>query len=163
MTPLRSLDLSLRVITPMACGNADFLAEVRPPSFRGAARLWLRILLGGIFGEDYAAVRAVENCVFGDTTHRSSFAVRTLDSPATGPLPGDPAEAPGLAYLYKAISPLPLPAAAGTAMRWSKAPSGWQRHCRRWASAPRPAPATVSGCLTCPDNRSWTSNSMPVP
>jgi hypothetical protein len=56
MTPLRSLDLSLRVITPMACGNADFLAEVRPPSFRGAARLWLRILLDGIFGEDCAAV-----------------------------------------------------------------------------------------------------------
>ena len=100
MTPLRSLDLSLRVVTPMACGNADFLAEVRPPSFRGAARLWLRVLLGGIFGEDYAAVRAVENRVFGDTTHRSSFAVRTLDSPATGPLPSDPADAPGLAYLY---------------------------------------------------------------
>ncbi len=100
MTQLRSLDLTLRVVTPMACGNADFLAEVRPPSFRGVSRLWLRILLGGIFGEDYQSVRTVENLVFGDTTRRSSFAVRTLDEPATGPLPIDPAEAPGLAYLY---------------------------------------------------------------
>ena len=31
---------------------------------------------------------------------RSSFAVRTVDLPATGPLPIDPAEAPGLAYLH---------------------------------------------------------------
>jgi CRISPR-associated protein Cmr1 len=84
----------------MACGNADFLAEVRPPSFRGVARFWLRALLGGVFGEDYQAVRTVENLIFGDTTRRSSFAVRTLDLPKTGQLPIDPAEAPGLAYLY---------------------------------------------------------------
>ncbi len=84
----------------MACGNADFQAEVRPPSFRGVARFWLRALLGGIFGEDYQTVRRVENLIFGDTTRRSSFAVRTPDSPATGQLPVDPAEAPGLAYLY---------------------------------------------------------------
>lgn len=84
----------------MACGNADFLAEVRPPSFRGAGRFWLRALLGGIWGEDYQTVRTVENLVFGDTTRRSSLAVRTLDNPATGQLPIDPTEAPGLAYLY---------------------------------------------------------------
>lgn len=100
MAQLRSLDLTLRVVTPMACGNADFLAEVRPPSFRGVARFWLRALLGGIWGEDYQAVRTVENLIFGDTTRRSSIAVRTLDEPATGQLPIDPAEAPGLAYLY---------------------------------------------------------------
>ncbi|MFN3334141.1 MAG: type III-B CRISPR module RAMP protein Cmr1 [Caldilinea sp.] len=100
MTQLRSIDLTLRVVTPMACGNADFLAEVRPPSFRGAGRFWLRALLGGIWGEDYQAVRTVENLIFGDTTRRSSLAVRTLDNPATWQLPIDPTEAPGLTYLY---------------------------------------------------------------
>ena len=50
MASLQSLELMLRVVTPMACGNADFLAEVRPPSFRGVARYWHRTLLGGILG-----------------------------------------------------------------------------------------------------------------
>jgi CRISPR-associated protein Cmr1 len=103
MPALQFLDLHLQTVTPMACGGADLQPEVRPPSFRGMLRYWLRVLLGGVFGADLGAMRSVENGVFGSTQQKSRFAIRTLDFPSTGPMPVDRAEAPGIGYLYHAI------------------------------------------------------------
>jgi CRISPR-associated protein Cmr1 len=103
MPPLQFLDLHLQTVTPTAIGGADLQPEVRPPSFRGMLRYWLRLLLGGVLGEDLSAIGSVENAVFGSTQQKSSFAVRTLDFPGTGPIPVERAEVPGVGYLWHAI------------------------------------------------------------
>jgi CRISPR-associated protein Cmr1 len=97
------MDVELEALTPVMMGGADFRAEVRPPSFRGMARVWLRALLGGIFGDDPAAVHAVERVVFGGTAQRSAVAIRTLSQPAVGALPVDRSEFPGVGYLFYSI------------------------------------------------------------
>lgn len=48
MPALRFLDLELQTVTPLMTGGAFYQAELRPPSFRGVMRYWLRALLGGV-------------------------------------------------------------------------------------------------------------------
>lgn len=97
------MDVELEAVTPVMMGGADFHAEVRPPSFRGVARMWLRALLGGIFGDDPDAVYQVERAIFGGTAGRSVVAIRTLSQPAVGALPVDRSAFPGVGYLFYSI------------------------------------------------------------
>ncbi len=99
MPQLRYLDLEMEITSPMLTGGADMLPELRPPSFRGVMRLWLRALAGGMLGDDVALVRAVETAVLGGAGQGSPTAVRTFGQPALGPIPASPQDFPGVQYL----------------------------------------------------------------
>lgn len=77
-------------------------AEVRPPSFRGMMRYWLRALLGGIHGPSLMLVSAVESAVFGRPSHGSPLALRVRQGAPASALPPAGEELPGLGYLYYA-------------------------------------------------------------
>ena len=100
MGQLRSLDIELQTVTPLWSGGADSQPELRPPTMRGCFRFWLRALLGGVLGQEVAAVRAAESAVFGSTTRASTVAVRMSGSPQIGPCPVAPEAHPGVGYLY---------------------------------------------------------------
>lgn len=102
MPRLRTLDLDLEVITPLMSGGAARQAEVRPPSFRGMMRYWLRALLGGIYGPSLPLVSAVEGGVFGHQSHTSPLALRVRQGAPASALPAAGEELPGLGYLYYA-------------------------------------------------------------
>jgi len=78
---LPSLTLTLETVTPLFLAGADprGAPELRPPSFRGAMRYWLRAGLGGL-GYGLPAVRQREGLVFGsageDGARASTIAVR---------------------------------------------------------------------------------------
>lgn len=61
--------VTLEAVTPLFLGGADPRGEpeLRPSSFRGAMRYWLRALLGGVLGEETQALRQAEATVFGST------------------------------------------------------------------------------------------------
>ncbi len=100
MARLRVLDLDLEVVTPLMSGGAARQAEVRPPSFRGMMRYWLRALLGGIYGPSLSLVSAVEGGVFGHQSHTSSLALRVRRGAEADALPPAGEEWPGLGYLF---------------------------------------------------------------
>lgn len=97
--PMRFLDLDLKAVTPLIIGGALRQAEIRPPSFRGMMRYWLRAFLAGVLGPDLASVTAVERTVFGYQRHASLVALRVLQGAPAAELPPITAEFPGAGYL----------------------------------------------------------------
>ncbi|MGB9587385.1 MAG: type III-B CRISPR module RAMP protein Cmr1, partial [Armatimonadota bacterium] len=74
-----SLTVTLKTITPLLLGGSNGRDEpdLRPPSFRGALRYWLRAALGGVVGDkDISTLRELESAVFGSTDHGSPVRVR---------------------------------------------------------------------------------------
>ena len=73
------LKVTLEAVTPLFLGGANPRAEpeLRPPSFRGALRYWLRAALGGVIGDqDINLLRKMESTVFGSTDHCSPIRIR---------------------------------------------------------------------------------------
>lgn len=99
MASLRFLDLEVKAVTPLIIGGAGFNPELRPPSFRGGMRLWLRALVGGLLGDDLYPIRLVEQATFGSTGRASPVAVRARGTPRSGPLPVDPDDYSGVQYM----------------------------------------------------------------
>jgi CRISPR-associated protein Cmr1 len=112
-----SLVVTLETVTPLFLAGAEprGAPELRPPSFRGALRYWLRAALGGVLGDDIAAVRAAEAAVFGSTEEGLGGAgAVTVRIRRSGPLPTAQYARGGITgrdYLY-----------------WSMAPSGRPEH-----------------------------------
>jgi CRISPR-associated protein Cmr1 len=73
--PLK-LTVTLETVTPLFLGGAEQQPELRPASFRGALRFWLRALLGAHIGDNVEHVREAENRVFGSTNSASPITVR---------------------------------------------------------------------------------------
>ncbi len=73
-----SLTVTLETVTPLFLGGADpsGAPELRPPSFRGALRYWLRAALGGVIGDNLEALKRAEAEVFGSTERASKIGVR---------------------------------------------------------------------------------------
>ena len=72
---LREIRVTLETVTPLFLGGADPRGEpeLRPPSFRGALRYWLRAALGGVIGDqDLDALRVAEAAVFGSVSEGSA-------------------------------------------------------------------------------------------
>lgn len=82
---LREIRVTLETVTPLFLGGADprGAPELRPPSFRGALRYWLRAALGGVTGDqDLEALQKAEAAVFGSagesTASVSPVAIRLV-------------------------------------------------------------------------------------
>lgn len=73
--------ITLEVQTPMFMDGPRDVTEVRPPSIRGAARFWLRALVGGVVGGDLDRIAAVESAVFGSTENSSPVQFRVPRQP----------------------------------------------------------------------------------
>jgi len=74
----QKLEVTLETVTPLFLAGADGKTpELRPPSFRGAMRFWLRALLGGVLGDDVEAMHREESRVFGSTESASPVVVQT--------------------------------------------------------------------------------------
>ncbi|MGQ9681034.1 MAG: type III-B CRISPR module RAMP protein Cmr1 [Anaerolineae bacterium] len=76
---MQRLTVTLETVTPLFLAGADprGAPELRPPSFRGALRYWLRAALGGVYGDGpdgLAAVRRTEAQVFGSTEEKTGGA-----------------------------------------------------------------------------------------
>jgi CRISPR-associated protein Cmr1 len=99
MAPLHFLNLEIQAVTPLIIGGAGFAPELRPPSFRGGMRVWLRALVGGLLGDDLHRIRLVEGATFGSVKHAGPVAVRARGTPRSGPLPVDPNDHPGVQYM----------------------------------------------------------------
>lgn len=75
-----SLTVTLETVTPLFLGGADprSAPELRPPSFRGALRYWLRAALGGVLGDNLKALKRAEAEVFGSTDEKEGASAVTL-------------------------------------------------------------------------------------
>jgi CRISPR-associated protein Cmr1 len=104
MTTAEALTVTLETVTPLFLAGAEprGAPELRPPAFRGALRYWLRAALGGVLGDDIAAVRKAEAAVFGSTDAAGPVTIRihhdSLPKPASFPKLGRPPS--GRDYLY---------------------------------------------------------------
>ncbi|MFO7901714.1 MAG: type III-B CRISPR module RAMP protein Cmr1 [Planctomycetota bacterium] len=98
---LNAMSVELETITPLWMGGAAYQPELRPPSFRGVLRYWLRALLGGMLGEDLGSLRAAEAAVLGDTQRASPLVVRIDgEEPRVGSAGVSAEEWPGVAYMF---------------------------------------------------------------
>lgn len=73
------LTVTLETVTPLFLGGANprGASELRPPSFRGVLRYWLRAALGGVIGDNNLdALHQLESSVFGSTEFGSPVHVR---------------------------------------------------------------------------------------
>lgn len=105
-----SLKITLETVTPLFLAGADPRGEpeLRPPSFRGALRYWLRAALGGVIGDqDIMLLHKLESAVFGSTEHGSPISIRVLHENVPEPeeyehrsTRGSASPAPGREYLY---------------------------------------------------------------
>jgi CRISPR type III-B/RAMP module RAMP protein Cmr1 len=93
------IQITLKTVTPLFLAGADGATpELRPASFRGVLRFWLRALLGGALGDDLRAIKMAEASVFGSTDGASAVALRVLtDAKRLGhrghrPLPHNPSK-----------------------------------------------------------------------
>lgn len=83
-----SLTVTLETVTPLFLGGAEpkekgSLPELRPPSFRGAMRYWLRAALGGVIGDrNLEGLHKLESAVFGSTDYGSPINIRLLPTGA---------------------------------------------------------------------------------
>lgn len=71
---LKEFRVTLETVTPMFLGGAEpraKLPELRPPSYRGAMRYWLRAVAGGITGDNLSALRSLETSVFGSSAEKN--------------------------------------------------------------------------------------------
>lgn len=75
-----SITFHCRTISPMFIGGADpDIAELRPPSLKGALRFWWRAMNAHLVENgDCDRLREKESEIFGDTTRRSSVEVDCL-------------------------------------------------------------------------------------
>lgn len=97
--------MSVEAVTPLFLGGSDprGAPELRPASFRGAMRFWLRALLGQNLGEHALNdLRQKETEVFGDASQDSGSAVivRIAGQPKPSPFPPPGQNYPGLRYLF---------------------------------------------------------------
>jgi CRISPR-associated protein Cmr1 len=81
MSRLKTLTVNLETVTPLFLGGAEprGTPELRPPSFRGALRYWLRAALGGTTAVNLDQLKDQEGDVFGttaDDAHASRVVVR---------------------------------------------------------------------------------------
>jgi len=100
---MATLTFSMETVTPLFMAGADprGQAELRPTSFRGALRYWLRAALGGAIGDGHGALARLhreEAEVFGSTDRASPIVLR---------IPGEPPRTElyrpsrsGMDYLY---------------------------------------------------------------
>lgn len=72
----RELKVTLETVTPLFLGGAEQQPELRPASFRGVMRFWLRALLGGLHGDDLPRIKQGEAAVFGNASFGSPVTVR---------------------------------------------------------------------------------------
>ena len=91
--PLR-LTVTLETVTPLFLGGAvpSEAPELRPSSFRGVMRYWLRAAVGGILGDrSLKDLHKAEDAVFGSTGRASPVEVRLahdrLNHQSYNPLP----------------------------------------------------------------------------
>lgn len=71
------LIIELETVTPLFLGGAvSQKPELRAPSIRGQLRYWLRAALGGLVGDDLAALKQAESDVFGSTEGAGAITVR---------------------------------------------------------------------------------------
>ena len=75
---MRELRVRLETVTPMLVRGADNRTpELRPPSFRGAMRYWLRAALGGVIGDsNLEGLHKLESAVFGSPDVGSPISIR---------------------------------------------------------------------------------------
>ncbi len=74
---MAKLEVVLETVTPVFLAGADNQTpELRPASFRGALRFWLRALLGAELGSDIDRLRLAEGTLFGNTDGASPVTVR---------------------------------------------------------------------------------------
>ena len=79
--------MELILNTPLFMGGAnpnEESAEIRPASFRGCLRYWLRTLLANEVGDNTPLLQTRENAIFGDTEGSSSIIVRVSASRLSG-------------------------------------------------------------------------------
>jgi CRISPR-associated protein Cmr1 len=104
---MQELKFTLETVTPLFLAGADprQRAELRPPSFRGALRYWLRAVLGGIIGDsDLTELHHLENQIFGAANEQEGASavklhLRSLNQ--VSPLPYRRSSSPsGRDYLY---------------------------------------------------------------
>lgn len=69
MAAEKAMTVALEAVTPLFLAGAEPRGqpELRPPSFRGALRYWLRAALGGVLGDAPQRVAQAEAAVFGST------------------------------------------------------------------------------------------------
>ncbi len=74
---MKKLEFRLQVITLLflLSGANQEMAELRPPSIRGALRFWCRAMMGGGVGGDWGKVKQLEDDVFGSTEQASRFSI----------------------------------------------------------------------------------------
>ncbi|MDH7482696.1 MAG: type III-B CRISPR module RAMP protein Cmr1 [Armatimonadota bacterium] len=75
----KELRVTLQAVTPLLLAGAEPQSpELRPPSFRGAFRYWLRAALGGVIGDgDIDGLQKIESAVFGSTECASPISLKT--------------------------------------------------------------------------------------
>ena len=78
---MRELTVTLETVTPMLVRGADNRTpELRPPSFRGSMRYWLRAALGGVIGDsNLDGLHELESAVFGSPELGSAIGIRLRD------------------------------------------------------------------------------------
>ncbi|MBI5445327.1 MAG: type III-B CRISPR module RAMP protein Cmr1 [Deltaproteobacteria bacterium] len=87
---MKSVRFECEVVTPMFLSGADpAVAELRPPSIRGAMRFWFRAMTGLVVGGNLSALHTLEKRVFGHTESRSPFRVRISPPPEEQWKPGE--------------------------------------------------------------------------
>ena len=58
---MKRLTFKLQVVTPLFLSGANQqVAELRPPSIRGALRFWFRAMMGGVVGGDWQKVQELD-------------------------------------------------------------------------------------------------------
>lgn len=81
---IKTLTVTLETVTPLFLGGANQrgMPELRPPSFRGIIRYWLRATLGGVIGDDNLnGLHQLENVVFGSQKSHSPIHLRLSAHP----------------------------------------------------------------------------------
>jgi len=74
----QQLSLTVEAVTPIFMTGADNKTpELRPASFRGILRFWLRALLGARIGNDLGELQKLESSVFGSTHGASPLVIKT--------------------------------------------------------------------------------------
>ena len=76
---MRELSVRLEAVTPLLLGGANPKGspELRPPSFRGVMRYWLRAALGGVIGDsNLEGLHKLESAVFGSPDVGSPISIR---------------------------------------------------------------------------------------
>jgi len=86
---MKTLRVTLETVTPLFLGGADprdrnSIPELRPPSFRGQMRYWLRAVLGGVIGDkNPEGLRLLESKVLGNTERGSPISITLSGNPSS--------------------------------------------------------------------------------